>query len=141
MNWPSHHFIDANLIMYSMGGHPLRDPCKRILQQIKAATILAVTDTEVPQEILSRFFPVDRPTLTEIAYDSMVPLCTTILPTTLQDMDKALELLKRHKDITSRDTVHAATMIHHGIKEIISVNRHFDLILKIKRMDPASFSA
>ena len=71
----------------------------------------------------------------------MVPLCTTILSTTLQDMDKALELLKRHKNITSRGTVHAATMIHHGIKEIISVNRHFDLILKIKRMDPASFSA
>jgi len=56
-------------------------------------------------------------------------------------MDKALELLKRHKDITSRGTVHAATMIHHGIKEIISVNRHFDLILKIKQMDPASFGA
>ena len=28
-------FIDANLIMYSMGGpHPLRDPCKKFLEKI-----------------------------------------------------------------------------------------------------------
>jgi hypothetical protein len=139
---PAHHFIDANLIMYSLGGsHPLGNPCKRILDKIKTGEILAVTNTEVLQEILYRFFSIGRPALAEIAYASMVQFCTAILSITLQDMDKTLELLKSRQGITSRDAVHAATMINHGIKKIISVDHHFDLIPGIKRIDPASFGA
>ena len=128
--------------MYSLGGsHPLRNPCKRILDKIKTGEILAVTNTEVLQEILYRFFSIGRPALAEIAYASIVQFCTAILSITLQDMDKTLELLKSRRGITSRDAVHAATMINHGIKKIISVDHHFDLIPGIKRIDPASFGA
>jgi predicted nucleic acid-binding protein len=56
------------------------------------------------------------------------------------DTDKALEILKRVNGITSRDAVHSATMIHNGIKEIISTDPHFELIQEIKRIDPIKLS-
>jgi len=63
-------------------------------------------------------------------------LCVHVFPVMPQDTDKALELLKNHPPITSRDAIHAATMINNGIKEIISTDNHFDLIAGIKRIDP-----
>jgi predicted nucleic acid-binding protein len=133
-------FIDANVVMYSLGGqHPLREPCKKILEKIKTRSILVVTNTEVLQEMLHRYFSIGRATLGEIAYKSMSQFCTVILPVRLQDTDSALELLKKHKDITSRDAIHAATMINNGIREILSADPHFDLISGIRRIDPMSF--
>jgi len=131
-------FIDANVVMYALGGlHPLRDPCKRVLDKIKSRSLFVVTNTEVLQEILHRYFSIGRGTLGEIAYKSMSQFCTLILPVRLQDTDSALELLKKHQNITSRDAIHAATMINNGIKEILSSDPHFDLISGIKRIDVA----
>jgi len=137
MSAPPILFIDANLIMYSVGGpHPLREPCKRFLEKIKSREILGVTNTGVLQEILYRYFSIGRGTLGEIAYQSMIEFCTDIFLVRVTDTDKALEILKRVKGITSRDAIHAATMIHNGIREIISTDPHFDLIHEIKRIDP-----
>jgi predicted nucleic acid-binding protein len=134
-------FIDANLIIYSIGGpHPLREPCKKFLENIKSRDILGVTNTEVLQEILYRYFSIERKTLGEIAYQSMVEFCIDIFPVRVVDTDKALEILKRVNGITSRDAVHAATMIHNGIKEILSTDPHFDLIHEIIRIDPTSLA-
>ena len=69
----------------------------------------------------------------------MVQLCSAVLPVTVADTRKALDLLKTHQTITSRDAIHAATMINNGIKEIISTDTHFDLLPEIKRIDPEKF--
>ena len=140
MSTSKYCFLDASVIMYSLGGpHPLRDPCKGILKKIKAGKILAVTNTEVLQEILYRYFSIGRPGFAEIAYGSLVQFCTAIFPISLRDTDKALNLLISHKNITSRDAIHAATMINNGIKEIISTDTHFDFLSQIKRVDPGDF--
>ena len=137
INGPSTLFIDASLVMYSIGNpHPLREPCKKVLEKIKLQEIFGVTDTEVLQEILYRYFSIERRTLGEIAYQSMIEFCIDIFPVSVEDTDKALEILKRVNGITSRDAVHAATMVNHGIKEILSTDPHFDLIHEIQRIDP-----
>ena len=80
-----------------MGGpHPLRDPRRKILGKIKAGQIQAVTNTEVLQEIIYRFFSIGNPSLGEVAYRSMVQFCAIILPITLKDTDLALRILKDH---------------------------------------------
>jgi predicted nucleic acid-binding protein len=142
MTGPSFQFIDANLIMYSLGGpHPLQLPSKDILEKIKNGTFRVVSNTEVLQEILYRYFFIRKQALGELAYTAMIDLCETILPVTLQETDRALELLKQYPQITSRDTIHAATMLNNGIKEILSTDPHFDLIPGIRRIDPASSTA
>jgi len=133
-------FLDANLVMYSVGGsHPLRDPCKRVLERTKSGEIRAVTNTEVLQEILHRYFSIGKPDIGEIAYASLIQLCVAVFPVTLAEMNRALELMKANPAITSRDAVHAATMINNGVKEIISTDAHFDLIPGIQRIDPRRF--
>jgi len=141
MNPRSHYFIDANLIMYSLGSpHPLRESCNKILGTIKSGRILAVTNTEVLQEILYRYFSLRRSDVGEAAYRSIVRICFPILPITIADTDSALELLKIHKSISSRDAIHAATMINNGLNQIISTDSHFDVIPQIKRIDPRKFA-
>lgn len=130
-------FIDANLIMYALGGaHPWRDPCKEILGKIKAQQIQAVSNTEVLQEILYRYFSIKKYALGEIAYTSVTGFCNKIFSVKVEDTNKALELLKNYPSLTTRDAIHAATMINNGIKTILSTDPHFDLIPEIKRISP-----
>ncbi len=130
-------FLDANVIMYSLGSsHLCKEPCKNILAKIKSGDIRAVTNTEVLQEILHRYFFVGKPDIAEIGYASMIRLCLMVFPVTLSETNRALELMKAIPAITSRDAIHAATMISNDIKEIISTDSHFDLIPGINRIDP-----
>jgi predicted nucleic acid-binding protein len=123
--------------MYAIGSqHPLRDPCRSILEEIKNGSVQVVTNTEVLQEILYRFYSLKRYEQAEIAYHALVGMCLEILPVTRKDMDLALSLLKEYKLITTRDAVHAATMINQEIEELISTDSHFDLIQEIKRVKP-----
>lgn len=138
MNAPQLQFIDANVIMYAIGSsHPLREPCRNTLERIRSGTLQVITNTEVLQEILYRFFSINRPSQAEAAYTSLVAMCTEVLPITLKDMNLAMDLLKKYPGLTSRDAIHASTMIHHGLKEILSTDSHFDLINEIRRISPA----
>ena len=131
-------FLDANIIMYALGGaHPLQKPCQKILEQTKSGKWLLVTDTEVLQEILYRYFSINRAALAEAAYTAVVEMCLEILPVTLTDLDRTLDLLKNNPTITSRDAVHAAVMLNNDLREIISSDSHFDRIPGIRRVDPA----
>ena len=73
-----------------------------------------------------------------MVYQSMVQICVEVFPVTRAETDKALDILKSSEFITSRDAIHAATMINNGIKEIVSTDSHFDLIPEIKRINPAT---
>ncbi len=131
-------FIDANVIMYSAGGpHPLRNACKGVVEKIRSGKFSVVTNTEVLQEILHRYFSIRKPVLGEIVYQSMAQVCVEVLPVTRAETDKALDILKTY-EVTSRDAIHAATMINNGVREILSADPHFDLIREIKRIDPLS---
>jgi predicted nucleic acid-binding protein len=130
-------FLDANIIMYALGGpHPLQQPCRKILEQTKSGTLLLVSDTEVLQEILYRYFSIQRAALAETAYTAVKEMCVEILPVTIPAMDRALDLLKNDPTITSRDAVHAAVMLLNGLRVIISTDAHFDRIPGIRRLDP-----
>jgi predicted nucleic acid-binding protein len=138
MKTSTHQFIDANLIMYAIGApHPLREPCRATLTKIKSGSLQVVTNTEVLQEILYRHFSLNRSERAEVAYDATVGICSEGLPVTHHDMDLALDLLKRYPGISSRDAVHAATMIHNDISEILSTNSHFDAVSEIQRIPPS----
>ena len=138
MTGSTYQFLDANLIMYSLGGpHPLQNPSKRILNKIKQGVFQVVTNTEVLQEILYRYFSIRKPGLGELTYFAMINLCEKIIPVTVKDTDRALALLKEYPSITSRDAIHAATMLNNGVKDILSTDPHFDLIHGLRRIDPA----
>jgi predicted nucleic acid-binding protein len=137
MKYSACRFIDANIIMYAIGmPHPLKNPCRAILDEIKNGSLQVVTNTEVLQEVLYRFYSLKRNDQAEIAYNALTGMCLEIISITRKDMDLSLSLLKEYPQITTRDAVHAATMINNEIEEIISTDSHFDLIQGIKRVKP-----
>jgi hypothetical protein len=130
-------FLDANIIMYAIGKeHPFRNPCRKILEQIKNGTIEVVSCTEVIQEILYRYFSLKMPEIAKEASLAVKTICSQIYPVTIEETDLALELLLNNPSIGTRDAIHAATMMNHGINRILSTDSHFDSIAGIERVQP-----
>ncbi|MBI3584428.1 MAG: type II toxin-antitoxin system VapC family toxin [Nitrospinae bacterium] len=130
-------FLDANIIMYALGKeHSLKNPCRKSLEMIKEGKIIVVTNTEVLQEILHRYYSIGMPRIAEEAYSAVKTLCVEIYSVTLVELEKAMKLLKEFPSISSRDVIHAATMLNNGIEKILSTDPHFDVIHGIQRIAP-----
>lgn len=130
-------FIDANIIMYTVGAeHPLKKPSQTIVQKIIHEEIQAVTDAEVFQEILYRYWSQGKRKEAISTYQDFKVLLSVIYPITLDEMDLAKDLLLKYPHLTPRDAIHVAVMWNQGIHDIYSADRHFDGISKIKRLGP-----
>ena len=136
------YFLDTNIIMYAVGkDHPYRQPCRAALEQVERDEIDVVTSVEVLQEVLHRYYSLNRPDLAELAYRSLEKDCEQILPVNKADLDRAFDLLKIHPDIRCRDAVHAAVMLNNGLTHILSTDTHFDHIAGITRVEPGTFQS
>lgn len=49
-------------------------------------------------------------------------------------LERAKELVYSHRRLSSRDALHLAVMERHGVREILSFDRGFDLIPGIRRL-------
>jgi predicted nucleic acid-binding protein len=135
-------FLDANILMYAVGGeHPLRAPCRTALARAVQDGIELVTDSEVLQELLYRYFAIHRPEIARAVYASATRLCREVLPVAESHTARALELLLERPDLPARDAIHAATMEGAGIRQILSTDRHFDGLEDIERIGPHRFPA
>jgi len=135
------YFIDTNIFLYSVGrDHPLKRGSVGVIHRIRDGEITAVINTEIIQEILYHFQSIKQlPIGIRLAKDA-VSISSRILPVEETDLSRAIELLESYPKIQTRDAFHAGTMIHNGIKEIISTDPHFDHIHEIKRIDPTMLS-
>ncbi len=49
-----------------------------------------------------------------------------LLAVDLDTVQRAREIVLGHAELTARDAVHVAAMERHGVREILSFDRHFD---------------
>ena len=127
--------------MYAAGSdHPLREPCQQALGRAVEQDIRLVTDAEVLQEILYRYFSLGRPESARTVHRSAIDLCDEVLPIEVAHTTLALELLFEHPRLTPRDAIHVATMQHHGLKLLLSTDQDFDGPGLVERIDPADFA-
>ena len=128
--------------MYAAGApHALRDACRGALARAVELRAVFVTDSEVLQEILYRYFSIRKPEVAQAVYGAAVDLCTRILPVRESDTARALQLLMENPSLAPRDAVHVATMEAAGVKRILSTDRDFDGLKEIERIDPRHFLA
>lgn len=131
------HFIDANLPMYVAGrAHPYKKPSTEFMLKVARREIEALTDSEVLQEILYRYFYIGQIEIGWKVFDHFVNALPVVLAVTKEDVLKGRELLEEYGIIRPRDAVHAAVMLNNGISTIVSYDRHFDAIEEIKRIEP-----
>lgn len=132
-------FIDTAILMYAGGAdHPLRQPCRKVLDRIADGDLDAVTSVEVVQEVIHRFLAVRRPDLGIAMAQQALDLFAPVLPVTHAVMRRMPELVSRYPTLAARDLVHVATCLHEGIAQIISPDRGFDAVDGIRRLDPAT---
>jgi len=126
-------FIDANIPMYGAGReHTHREPSLRFLEAVRQREIEACTSTEVLHEILYRYSALQRIDLAREVYDLFVSICPIVFDVTLNDTNRAVDLMEYH-DLSARDSVHAAVMLNRGIEWIATFDTDFDRVQGIRR--------
>jgi predicted nucleic acid-binding protein len=130
-------FLDANVFLYALGAEsPHRGPCRAVLQAVGEGKLDGITNSEVLQEILHvrsrRVSVTDAASAVRAAAD----LVAEVLPVTNHDVLDACSLLEAHSTLGARDALHAAVMKNSQVHVMVSVDRDFDLIPDLKRIDP-----
>lgn len=132
-------FLDTNVFLYAAGGsHLEREACTRILQRVADGSLDATVNTEVVQEILFVLTRRGRRHEALALARDVTLLFPDLLPVTRDDILSACNLLQQYSRLSVRDAVHAATMLRNGLRTVISVDSHFDLIPEIQRVAPGS---
>jgi predicted nucleic acid-binding protein len=134
-------FLDTNVFLYAIGAqHPLKAASQRVLERVGDGALDAVTSTEVVQEILH---VLSRRGLRETGLklaQHVIALLDPILPVTQADISIACDLMSRHPGLSTRDAIHAATVLSHGISGIVTSDGHFDEIPEIRRLPLADYA-
>lgn len=63
-----------------------------------------------------------------------------VLPVVKEDVIKVVELSLEYPQLPTRDLVHVAVMLRHGLMDILSADMHFDIVTEVRRIDPVQFS-
>jgi predicted nucleic acid-binding protein len=130
-------FIDANIFLYAIGGPgPHREPCRAVLSAVGRGEIDGVTNSEVLQEILH--VRARRLGLNDAvaAVRAAAGLVAEVLPVTRDDVLDACRFLGAYSTLHARDALHVAVMKNAGVALMISVDRDFDAVKGLKRLEP-----
>ena len=135
------NLIDSNVFMYAAGSaHPRKAPCNLLLDRIAASAVEAAVDTEVLQEVLHRYRAIRRWKQGRLVYDLVRKLVPSVLPITVDVTDAARNLMDEYSRLMARDAVHAAVVIHYGLDGIVSLDRDFDVVRGLRRLEPSDLT-
>ncbi len=133
-------FIDTNIPMYAAGkDHPFKNNCLEILEEIIAGNIEAYTDTEVLQEILYRFYHIQKREMgIQLSNYFSTIMTGAALPIQHEDMVLAISLFskKDYEKLSPRNLIHLAVMFNHKINKIITTDQAFTSVSDIEVIHP-----
>ena len=135
------YYIDTNIFLYT--ANP-RDPhysaCKNILKLAGQEKISSVTSVLTFEEII--FYSQKSDSI-----ENGINICNFILKNPIGIISltqtiifKFLQLAKKYPKIRSADLIHTSTCLLNNIDSVISVDRDFDKISEIKRIDPSDLT-
>lgn len=129
--------IDTNILMYVSGTESeFREPCRRFLEQVARGVIKGAISTEILQEVLYRYRSINRWDLGAEMYDLAREVVPVVLPITVEITDAARGLMEIHRQLKSRDAIHAATVMVNGLDSICSYDADFSRIAGVVRIQP-----
>lgn len=121
--------------MYLVGAqHPNRDAAAARIERLISAGTKFVTDAEVLQEILHRYYSIRRPDAIQPAFEVLEGLAEEVFDLTLADVEEAKRLLLAVSGLSARDAAHISTMKRNGVSKVFSFDSGFDLVPGIERI-------
>ena len=132
-------FLDSNVFLYAVGAeHRLREPCRAVLRRVAGGDLEAVTSVEVVKEVVHVLTRRGRAKDAHHVGRNILSAFDSVLPVTKSTMAEAIDILDGGGELPVRDAVHAATMRHAGVTEIITADRDFDRVEGVRRVDPTA---
>ncbi len=130
--------------MYAQGPESSQKrPCAVLVDRVARDEVEAVTDAEVLQEFLHRYWHLSKP---EIGIGMVRHACVAlgpsrIVPVTGDTLRAAADLLERYPNLSPRDLIHVAAMQEAGVTRICTYDQGFDAVPGIRRTEPAALLA
>lgn len=129
--------IDSAIVIYALGiDGPQRSACQRFLSGIEDGRFRAYASVEMIQEVVHHRLRRTGDRAKSARQGREIAAACTLLPFDREVLDLSLDLVERIPTVRGRDAVHAATAIAYGIERIASIDRAFDEIPSITRIDP-----
>jgi predicted nucleic acid-binding protein len=131
--------LDTTVLVYATGAeHPLRAPCRRVVQAVGEGRLAATTTAEVVAELVAvRGRRRPRADAVEVGRrftELLSPLATPDEEVVLA----ALDLYERHPRLGSLDAVLAALVLRKGYAALVSASRAFGSVRGLRAVDPAT---
>jgi uncharacterized protein len=125
--------LDTTVLAYAVGAeHPLREPSRRVLTAIRDGAVTATTTVDVIQEF-AHGYARRRPRATAAAHARRyATLLSPLLAATERELGAGLRLFERHEQLDAFDAVLAATAIEHGAEALVSADRAFADVRRLK---------
>lgn len=136
------YFIDANIPIYAVGTESkFKQPCSQILRDISQYNLPVWSNVEVLQEMLHIYNSRKRRADGIQIVNTFTQIVENIMSVHQKDLDRAMLLMAQMPNAAVRDTIHVATMLHGGITNIVSADKHFANVPSIRRIDPLNWRA
>lgn len=134
-------FIDTNVPIYAAGSrHLYLRSCRRIIREIGEGEIAAVTDAEVLQEILYRYYHIGKKDFGGKVFDFFAALMSgKIYEVGEAEVSLARQLSEKYVFLSPRDLIHLAVMRINGVNEMISTDKGLRQVEDIRCHDPLTF--
>jgi uncharacterized protein len=129
--------LDTTVLVYAKGAdHPLRDPCRELVQAIAERRIAATTTVEVVQEFVHvRARRRDREDAAALGRD-YAELLTPLLSVTGDDLRRGLTIYERSEQLGAFDAVLAAAAAAAGARAIVSADAAFSTVGDLAHVTP-----
>ena len=98
-------------------------------------------DTETLREVLYVYYSRGATARGIGVAQDILGMFTTIFPITASETRTAMSLMAETRNQSPCDAIHAAVVIDHGLKGIISADQDFDRIPGLCRFDPMDIAA
>ena len=128
--------IDTNVIVYAVGSvHTLKQASDRILSDIAAGTLTANLDVETLQEVLHLYSSRGERRKGFRTIEHLLMLFPNPFPIGREEIERARDLMMKHPFLGARDGIHAAVVQTHDLEGIVTADKVFDRIKRLRRFD------
>ncbi|MDE2794617.1 MAG: type II toxin-antitoxin system VapC family toxin [Gemmatimonadota bacterium] len=117
-------FVDTSVLMYAVGrDHPLRPPARRFFAEAATDQRPLATSSEVPQELVHAYLPVERLQALAAALRLVGRTRMEVWPLERDDVILGIELAARHPSLGARELCHLASCQRRGVTRIRTFDR------------------
>jgi predicted nucleic acid-binding protein len=129
--------LDTTVLVYAKGqNHPLRDPCRELIEAVADRRIEATTTVEVIQEFVHvRARRRDRADAASLGRD-YAELLSPLLNPTIDDLNAGLALFERTRALGAFDAVLAVCAARAGLRALVSADSGFADVPEIPHVVP-----